>query len=236
MLDCVDKWIAPSGFMRDKFTEAGIDPKKIFTLPHCWDAGSAEPDFDEGGHYLFLGRLVAEKGIMNLVDAWKTLELKLGDACPNLLIAGTGPEEDRLNELCAKLKRVSCVGFVDGERKTQLLRQCRALLVPSIWWEPLGLTAYEAYAAGRPVIGSNAGALQETVTDGVTGWSYQAGDAADLASVIQAAEFSGASERARRGKAGRDWLRENADPEKWRQRFLSVCKDVIADYSLWGAQ
>ena len=228
LLECVDRWIAPSRFMRDKFVEAGIPPEKVKLLLHCWDAGPEVPASTEQSHYLFLGRLVSEKGVTNLVDAWEILEEKLGAECPRLVIAGTGPEEVRLQARAARLKNVSCVGFVAGEQKQDLLKHCRALLVPSIWWEPLGLTAYEAYAAGRPVIAARSGALQETVADGVTGWTHAPGDPVDLARVIFAVEEVGVSERSARGMAGRSWLKQHASPDEWRSQLLEVCDELVA--------
>ncbi|GAA5128602.1 glycosyltransferase [Luteolibacter yonseiensis] len=229
LLDCVDRWIAPSRFMKDKFMEAGIPAGKIELLRHCWDAGQEPLVGNEKPYYLYLGRLVSEKGVLNLVEAWEILEDKLGPRCPGLVIAGTGPEERHLLERAGRLKNVRCVGFVGGTEKQDLLNRCRALLVPSIWWEPLGLTAYEAYAAGRPVIGARSGALTETIADGVTGWSHSPGDPADLARVIIAAEDAGAAVRAARGQAGRQWLKEQAGPGEWRDHFLRICEEIVAE-------
>ncbi len=223
LLDMVDRWIAPSAFMRDKFIEAGVSGDKISLIPHCWPAGTEEPTEEEGAHYLFLGRLVSEKGVHLLIDAWTELETTLGDNCPKLCIAGTGPEEELLRQRGKFLKTLSMPGFVSGEKKSQLIRTCRALLIPSIWWEPLGLTAYEAYSASRPVIAARAGALEETVHDGVTGWLHEAGSAKDLARAIIAAEKAGKELRAKHGTLGREWLIRNADPEEWRRKFLILC-------------
>jgi glycosyltransferase involved in cell wall biosynthesis len=191
LLDMVDRWIAPSAFMRDKFIAAGVPAEKISLVRHCWGAGTEEPATEEGTQYLFLGRLVSEKGVHLLLDAWTELEATLGEACPKLCIAGTGPEEELLRQRGKLLKTLSMPGFVSGEEKAQLIRTCRAMLIPSICWESLGLTAYEAYAASRPVIAARAGALEETVTDGVTGWLHEAGSAKDLARAIISAEQAG---------------------------------------------
>ena len=121
-----------------------------------------------------------------------------------------------------KMKRIECVGFVSGEEKAKLVRSCRALMAPAIWWEPLGLTAYDAYAACRPVIAARAGALEETVTDGETGWLHEAGNPKDLSRAVITAEQSGKEQRAKRGEQGREWLIQNADPEEWRRSFAAA--------------
>jgi glycosyltransferase involved in cell wall biosynthesis len=61
------------------------------------------------------------------------------------------------------------------------------LLVPSTLPEPFGRVAIESFAAGRPVIAAAAGGLQEIVTDGVTGFLFAPGDAADFLRVLQLA-------------------------------------------------
>lgn len=225
-LDMVDRWIAPSAFMRDKFISAGVSAEKISLVRHCWAAETKEPGAEEGSHYLFLGRLVSEKGVHLLIDAWRELEITLGGACPQLVIAGTGPELDTLKQQGKTLNHLRIAGFVSGEEKAQLIRTCRALLIPSICWESLGLTAYEAYAASRPVIAARAGALVETVTDGETGWLHEAGSAKDLARAVIAAEQAGKEQRAKRGAQGREWLIQNADPGEWKRRLLSTCGAV----------
>lgn len=226
LLDCVDRWLATSDFMRDKFIEAGVDPKKISVLKHCWDAGSEPSPMDEGGHYLFLGRLVKEKGIFDLMRAWQKVEHELGEDCPQLVIAGDGPEIDSMKQLASSMKHIRFAGFVDGDEKKQLIRQCRAMLIPSICWESLGLTAYEAYTWNRPVIAARAGALTENVIDGSTGWTHEAANPDALARAILAAEKAGPEERQRLGQAGREWLIKNACPDNWRKTFQSIASSI----------
>ena len=62
------------------------------------------------------------------------------------------------------------VGYVDGERKADLLASSCALLVPIRWEEPFGLTVVEAMASGTPVIAFRRGAMSELIDDGVTGF------------------------------------------------------------------
>jgi len=225
-LDVVKRWIAVSEFMREKFISAGIPAERVVTLRHCWKP-RAVPDVSRmAGHYLFLGRLVPEKGIYTMLDAWRILEKKLGDACPRLIIAGTGPEEARILSAAARMKKVVCVGFVSGKPKDDLIHGCRALIAPSIWWEPLGLIVYEAYDFARPVVAAASGGLTETVTDGVTGLVHPPGDAARLAENIESMEALGSAGRASLGGAGREWLLRHASPEQWLSDFSSILRSA----------
>jgi glycosyltransferase involved in cell wall biosynthesis len=221
-LDVVRRWIAVSEFMRERFIEAGIAADRVVTLRHCWHP-RAKPDPDKmSGHYLFLGRLVAEKGIFTLLQAWTILETRLGHECPRLVIAGSGPAEALVHTMVSRMRSVVCVGFVEGKTKDDLLHGCRALIAPSIWWEPLGLIVYEAYDFGRPVLAAASGGLMETVVEGETGFLHEPGNAIALANDVEKMEQQGAEGRVKMGENGRNWLLENASPATWLQRFSEI--------------
>jgi glycosyltransferase involved in cell wall biosynthesis len=229
-LDAVKRWVTVSDFMRGKFIEAGIPEDKLVTLRHCWHARGATPPAAEDDYYLFLGRLVPEKGIAVLLDAWSELSARLGSACPRLIIAGSGPEEARVHRAIARKDRVSCVGFVDGEEKSQLLAGCRALIAPSIWWEPLGLIVYEAYEHSRPVLAARSGGLQETVQAGVTGLLHPPGDVGALVDDVLRLEAMGPDGRRSMGQAARRWLLEEAGPERWREEFRTILRGLATKH------
>jgi glycosyltransferase involved in cell wall biosynthesis len=157
-----------------------------------------------------------------LLEAWKILEKRLGKACPRLVIAGSGPAETAVHAMVNRMNSVVCVGFVEGRTKEDLLHGCRALVAPSIWWEPLGLIVYEAYDYGRPVLAAASGGLKETVTDGVTGFLHEPGDAEDLADDVMRMEEAGTRGRLDMGIAGRQWLLDHACPDTWLTRFTGI--------------
>ena len=226
-LDSVKRWIAVSQFMHDQFVAAGMPPERVTLLRHCWSPREISSEPSEQNHYLFLGRLVPEKGTQTLLAAWKILEKRLGTACPTLVIAGAGPESARIHAAAARMRHVSCVGFVSGASKDRLLQSCKALIAPSIWWEPLGLIVYEAYDFERPVLAARSGGLTETVIPGETGWLHEPGNAQALADDIERMEAMGDEGRVEMGRAGRRWLLANASPEAWRQDFLRIVREVV---------
>lgn len=226
----IDHWVAPSEFMRDKFIEAGVAMHNISVVPHCYSAKPAGLKSDEKDYYLYLGRLETDKGICLLIDAWEMFRKTLEGKNIVLKIAGSGRLESMVREIAARDSSIECLGYLEGDQKNRHVSECRGVIIPSICWESLGLTAYEAYASGRPVIASRAGALQETVTDGITGWTHVAGDAQDLARALHDAEAAGMWERERRGSMGRAWLDSNADPNKWRLDFLALCVSAMEEH------
>lgn len=221
-LRSVKAWIAISEFVRQKFIEAGFPADRIFTIPHSWNPEnrSLRP-VEEGDCYLFLGRLIQEKGVQVLFQAWESLRARFGVGTPKLLIAGSGPLSKWVRDRCSVSEDISYVGQVAGEEKDRLLQRARALIVPSLWWEPLGLVAYEAYDYGRPVFAARSGGLAETVVHGQTGFLHEPGDFQELANHIARAEEN-PSFRRLMGDAGRDWLLENTGVESWKKKFAQV--------------
>ncbi len=222
-LRAVKGWIAISSFMRNKFIEAGIDPSTVHILQHAWDVqtASTETGRDEG-QYVFLGRLVEEKGIGVLLEAWGHLEQVLGQEAPELWIGGNGPLTDMVTKAAERSGKIRYLGFVDGEDKRNILTNCRALLAPSIWWEPLGLVTYEAYDYKKPMFAAASGGLSETVEHGRTGYLHAPGDARQLAGQIIEFEQLPASRRLEMGREGRRWLELNASPDAWQDNFRQI--------------
>lgn len=221
-LNAVSCWIAISEFMREKFIAAGIPPEKIATLRHSWDCLDPMPSISDKGYYLCLARIVPEKGVCSLLEAWSLLYKLKGDSCPNLIIGGTGADSDCVEEAVRENPKVSFVGFVSGVEKSKLISQCRAMLAPSIWWEPLGLVAYEAYDYNKLILGSRTGGLSEIIQDGVTGFTHEPGNAEDISEKVLAIENLNEDERLGMGSRGREWLLSEALPERWMKSFNEI--------------
>ena len=102
------------------------------------------------------------------------------------------------------------------------------MLAPSEWWEPLGLVTYESYDQGKPMLASASGGLIETVEHGVTGLLYESGSPVALAEAVQKMEAMSREQRTQMGLAGREWLKEEADPVEWKKRFEQIVRQVVA--------
>jgi glycosyltransferase involved in cell wall biosynthesis len=172
----------------------GIDPELIYSpcqaaaLPHVYDASSilrryrASPRRNsESPTFLFVGRLSKEKGLEDLLAAFRTVRQQLPKA--NLLLAGPGSERDRLQTQAAAWGLESSITFLGNQTSDQigaLLEISTALILPSRK-EPWGLVVNEALSYGCPVVVSEVcGCVPELVLDGVTGYAFPAGDVAAL--------------------------------------------------------
>lgn len=160
------RFLAVSNFVRAKYVEAGFPAERIIVKPSSV-SGSAQR-VRAGRYFLVLSRLSPEKGVAELVDAWKG---GLGE----LRIVGDGPERAAIERL-AQGREVSLEPSVMPEEVPTLLADARALIVPSVCYETQSRVVVEAYAAGVPVIASRIGGLPEIVDEGKTGVTVEPGD------------------------------------------------------------
>lgn len=102
------------------------------------------------------------------------------------------------------VKATNFVGRVDHSQLLQLLHGADAAVLPS-HYEPFGIVALEAAAAGTPLVTSTAGGLGEAVIDGVTGLSHPPGDVSALTAAVRAL-LDAPDDANRRAVAARDRL------------------------------
>jgi glycogen(starch) synthase len=130
------------------------------------------------------GRIEWEKGGHVAVDALPRIRRRHAEA--HLVLAGAGSQVAALREQ-ARRRRVAratrFAGRLADADLAALLGTADVALVPSTY-EPFGMIALEAAAAGTPVVAADAGGLREVVTDGVTGLLVPPHDAAALAGAV----------------------------------------------------
>ena len=169
----------------------------------------------------YVGRLVYEKGLHVLLDAWPHVLAELPRA--RLLIAGTGGMLGALKQRAWDMgiaQQVIFAGFVADEDRDRLYRVADVAAFPSIY-EPFGIVALEAMSARCPVVVSETGGLQEVVTIYETGLTVHPNDSASLAwGILHTLQHPELSER-RAGSA----LREVCESYSW-ARVASLTADV----------
>jgi glycosyltransferase involved in cell wall biosynthesis len=167
---------------------------------------------DEAFLALFAGRLVPEKGIATLLEAWE--QAALPEDAVLALAGGTVPERSE-----GAVPLVRRLGHVPRSDLPPLYAAADTLVLPSLatatFREPWGLVVNEAMHQGTPVIASDAvgAAAGGLVADGRTGFVVPAGDAAALAARLTALATSPGL-RERLGTAGRSAVAAYT-PEAW---------------------
>jgi len=130
--------------------------------------------------FVYVGRLVAEKGVPVLLQAVEILKRERHEF--ELLVIGDGPQRADLEALTARAGLGDCVqftGLLRGPKLAEALRSVHVMVMPSVWEETAGLAAIEHMMRGRLVIASKIGGLLETIGD--CGVACLPGNAEDLA-------------------------------------------------------
>lgn len=217
---CVDLFLAPSRFVRDKFVEHGWDSRKFEVLSHFQEVKPIDPAPSEGP-ILYVGRLSAEKGVDDLIRAMAQLPSL------QLVVAGEGPERSALQHLAASLQvtNVTFAGHVSAAERDVLIRQSVFTVLPSHAYETLGKTILESYALGRPVVASDIGSRRELVKEGETGLLYRCGDASALAAAIQSLATD-PERNAEMGRTAWEWVRRDFTPETHYQQICNLYEQL----------
>jgi glycosyltransferase involved in cell wall biosynthesis len=223
---CVDVFLAPSQFVRDKFVEHGWDGGKFEVLQHFQQIHPLREPSSEDRPLLYFGRLSAEKGVDDLLRAMQQVPQM------RLIIAGDGPQRAELQELATSLRlsNVKFVGQVGRVERDWLIAQSRFTVLPSHAYETMGKTILESYAVGRAVVATDLGSRRELIHDGGTGLLYRTGDINQLAQAIQLLG-SNPELAEKMGRAGREMVRERHMPRAHYQKLLGVYEELVAGKS-----
>jgi glycogen(starch) synthase len=210
-----DSLIACSASMTDEITELfgpglaettvirnGIDAAR-------WPFAARRPRTGPA-ELLYLGRLEYEKGVHDVIAALP--RIRRTHPGTTLTIAGEGTQLKWLVEQARKhrvLKAIRFVGHLGHAELLAVLHRADAAVLPS-HYEPFGLAALEAAAAGTPLVTSNIGGLGEAVINGQTGVSCPPRDVTALASAVRSVlDDPGAAQR--RAGAARERLTSDFD-------------------------
>lgn len=225
--DSVDVFICPSVFLKNKFIKYDFQSEKLILLNHFINVDCDCEDAPLGDYLLYVGRLSEEKGVKTLIDAVINIE-----SC-KLKIVGDGPlKEDLILYVKSKNadNNIEFLGYKNHTDVTKLLKKCKFLIVPSEWYEVTGLVILEAYACGKPVIGSRIGGIPEFIRDNETGLTFEPQNSYDLSSKIDFL-MKNPDKIKKMGKAALSFTKQNLSSEKHYEKLMEIYKNTIAKNS-----
>ncbi len=220
---CVDCFLAPSQFVKDKFIEHGWDAAKFEVLPHFQLVDIAKTEEAHDGPILYFGRLSREKGVADLIRAMHSLPHL------RLVIAGEGEERQSLERMSAQLgtRNVEFVGHLKGAELQRTIASSRFTALPSHAYETLGKTILESHAQARAVVASDMGSRRELIENGKTGLLYRTGDVSELSAAIEFLS-SHPTLAGEMGRAGRERVRRDYTPESHYRAMMNIYEGLIA--------
>jgi glycosyltransferase involved in cell wall biosynthesis len=154
----VSTFIAPSRFLAERYrAKRGLD---AVVLPYFVEPYERTPrDFSERTGAVFVGRLVKEKGVFDVIRLAELL------ADIRVTVIGYGPLEWAVRDAASRLANLEFMGRMDRSSIRALLEHARVSLMPSHVKESGGIAALEAMSVGTPVVAYQSGGLGEYVAD-----------------------------------------------------------------------
>jgi len=152
----------------------------------------------------YVGRMVPEKGIMTLLEAFT----RLGDHDSKLLLLGSGPMDTQITAYCEKHLpgQVIRIAAVPHEQVPAYMRALDLFVLPSLstptWVEQFGIVLAQAMLTGVPCVGSSSGAIPDVIGPG--GAIFAEGDATALAEQLRLLIYS-AGDRIQLGEKARSY-------------------------------
>ncbi len=216
----LSKIVVPSRFFLEKFVEWGWSRDKFSYIPNYVDVARFTALYDPGDYFVYFGRLAPEKGVGTLLRAAK-------EAAVRVKIVGTGPEEEALRALDARLGGAAeFLGYRRGAELQEIVGHARAVVTPSEWYENAPMSVLESFALGKPVIGSRIGGIPEMIEVGLNGWLYESGDVAGLAEIMRRVRDCGAQKLVEIGKEARSFVEKRFSRVLYAEAILNLYSDL----------
>lgn len=216
-----DGFVVPGKASFEYVKSFGVEDGAIFTAPNAVDTRRFAEEAARirensvrhreglglpGRFFLFVGRLVAEKGVFDLLQAYGTLGAKVREQF-GLVFVGDGKELAELQRTAAGMKAgcIQFAGFAQREQLAAYYALADVLVFPT-HTDTWGLVVNEAMACGLPIIATSlAGCTADLVRDGWNGRVIGASNLEQLGSAM--AEIAGDSElRLRMGQRSRECI------------------------------
>ncbi len=170
---------------------------------------------DDEARVAFYGRLTFEKGA-HLIPV-----LAKDNPDISFEVMGDGPLASSLKDASNRNKNIKYHGFVSNERKFDIIRNCAAVIMPSLWREAFGYSTVEAFALGKPIVGFALGGVQELVEDSGCGLLARPGEVAGITENIRKIVYDRDLSLAQ-GKRGREYVESKLNMASYAKTLESI--------------
>lgn len=197
---------------------------RIAILPNATPVPALEHRGDgETVHILFLGRIEARKGVVELGEALRNMANLAGWRAT---VAGDGAVEEARTQVAqwGLADRIAVPGWVGGETVAELIASADILVLPS-YEENLPVAVIEGMASGLAVVATPVGAVPDIIHDGETGLLVPPKDAPALAAALTRL-VGDAALRARLGAAAKALHRERLEMGRYVEALLQLWRDA----------
>ena len=213
----ITNFVAPSRFLKDTVQTFGIPSEQVHHVPNFIFPERFSLSQEDGGYFVYLGRLSQEKGLPTLIEAMRQLPQA------RLLIIGEGLMRSRLTQMIVDrgLSNISLTGYLCGQALKETLAQARFTVVPSEYYEVFPYSVLESLALGKAVVGARIGGIPEQIEDTVDGLLFPPGDEDALANCLQRL-WEKPKQTRQMGLNGRQKVLAHFTPERYYRQIMPL--------------
>lgn len=174
--DGVNVFIVQSEFQKKKFMQQGIPAAKLRIIPGICPEIKDKDLSSIGDYVTFVGRVSAEKGIYEFIEAARmnpTIPFKVAGVLDKYFVRPADCPDN-----------VEFVGFLKGDALNDFYLKSRIIVVPSKWYEGFPNVITRGMLLKRPIITTNIGAMPSIVDNGVHGLLVEPGSVEGLSKAI----------------------------------------------------
>ena len=216
--------VSPSEFMKKCLLNGGVKNQNIEVIHNFSNATNCNNEIN-GDYIFYFGRISKEKGIFNLIGAVKKCEEV------KLLIAGTGPEEEKIKKYIKENKmesRVVLLGYLNQDEIRERIEKCRFVVIPSIWYENCPYSIIETLEIGKPIIASEIGGIPEIVENEKNGLLYRYDSVDDLADKINELYYNQEKINKMKEESKNKFKMEHTE-DVYYQKIMKIYKNAIGE-------
>jgi len=245
MWPSIDLVLIPSEFMRERVIELGAPPDKTIVQHNgidvnVWQFSDPSKRFDGSRVvFLFVGRLVEKKGLLQLVQAFGECRKRFdGDIESRLVICGNGPLLHDVESLIAKsglTDSVELLGSCSHDKVREVMQNAHIMVQHNVTakngdMEGLPVSLTEAAAISLPIISTRHSGIPEIVMDGVNGFLVDENDISGMAKHMTTL-MRMPQEWSRMGSAGRKLVLQEFEQSEVILQYIEKVEDVRKNFS-----
>jgi len=178
----VDRFIVLTEFAANWLTvHVGVPSSRVVIKPNFVELDGSVGNPSRKPRWVFAGKLSAEKGVLLMLEAWRSLK-----DIP-LLVVGDGPLAAQCRQFVEQHRLpVTFTGFLPRQEALAEVASSVGMVFPSQWYEGLPMVLLESWALGTPVVAARVGAAASLIENEVTGMLHDPNRPSELARCVRA--------------------------------------------------
>lgn len=221
----VDIYITECEFYKEILEQSNFTKSKMVCIPNFLPPSkSIELNVFNGDYFLFFGRFSKEKGILTLLRAYKESHVTIP-----LIIIGGGPQQNAIEEFIRDnglAENIVLPGYVYGTEMVKYIKECKAVIVPSEWYENCPYSVLESMAKGKIVVASKIAGLPELI-DYETGFLFEPGNVEELSKLLKEIEMLDKEEFERITRNVYKKTISCFSPDIYMEKMISIYKQLL---------